>query len=205
MLAEATVCSLSPFAAPWVPSSPVSAGPSSSGRGRCSPSLTPRLLPLSHLSPRLLPPLTRGRPSLLRAAGDAITSYVTSKRGLWRTLVTSHLRRSHHSPPPWESRRTLHHHLHIPREGERVDAEGFTLVESCHCWRRRAHPRVSSCHPVPPTLVGLYFNCLAGDHVTVACCFLPRYLHYRCTGHRARDCKRGRSPTRTTGRGRSGL
>lgn len=46
-----------------------------------------------------------------------------------------------------------------------MDANGFTLIESHRHWRRQERLRGSSRHPVPPTLVGLCFNCLTQDHI----------------------------------------
>ncbi|XP_066316497.1 uncharacterized protein [Miscanthus floridulus] len=100
-------------------------------------------------------------------------------------------------PPPW----SLTVLGKVPRASAYVDADGFTLVESRRRWRSRERPRVSRHRPVPSTLVGLCFNCLEGDHVAAECRF-PSRCHCRCPGHRARDCKRGRFPTRQPARGR---
>ncbi|CAD6234865.1 unnamed protein product [Miscanthus lutarioriparius] len=86
------------------------------------------------------------------------------------------------------------------------DAEGFRQVQSRRRWRRVASPR----RPVPSNLVGLCFNCLAGDHVHADCTFPAKCYNCRDVGHQARDCplppvagrwegKRGRSPPRATG------
>lgn len=86
------------------------------------------------------------------------------------------------------------------------DAEGFRQVRSRRRWRRVASPR----RPVPSNLVGLCFNCLAGDHVHADCTFPAKCYNCRDVGHQARDCphppvtgrwegKRGRSPPRASG------
>jgi hypothetical protein len=74
------------------------------------------------------------------------------------------------------------------------------IVESRRRWRRRGRARVLPRRPVPPSLVGLCFNCLGGGHVAAVCRLPSRCLHCRCAGHRARDCKRGRSPVRGASR-----
>lgn len=114
--------------------------------------------------------------------------------------------RTHHSASlPRDSRRTPHPCLHVPRAGAHVDADSFTHMETSRRWHPHIHPRRLSCRPVPPTLVGLYFNCLAGDHITVVCRLPSRCLHCKSTGHRAQDCKRSRSPTCSSGRSRGTL
>ncbi|CAD6234888.1 unnamed protein product [Miscanthus lutarioriparius] len=86
------------------------------------------------------------------------------------------------------------------------DAEGFRQVQSRRRWRRVASPR----RPVPSNLVGLCFNCLAGDHVHADCTFPAKCYNFRDVGHQARACphppvagrwegKRGRSPPRASG------
>lgn len=96
--------------------------------------------------------------------------------------------------------------VHPPRMSMAPDAEGFRQVRSRRRWRRVASPR----RPVPSNLVGLCFNCLAGDHVHADCTFPAKCYNCRDVGHQARDCphppvtgrwegKRGRSPPRASG------
>ena len=73
--------------------------------------------------------------------------------------------------------------VHPARMSMEPDAEGFRQVHIRRRGRRRVPPR--SARPVPPNFVGLYFNCLAGDHVKTACTFLSRCLNCRREGHRA--------------------
>jgi hypothetical protein len=49
---------------------------------------------------------------------------------------------------------------------------------------------------VPPSLVGLYFNCLAGDHIVARCTSPSCCLFCLSTKHRARNCKHHRPPRR---------
>lgn len=86
--------------------------------------------------------------------------------------------------------------VHPPRLSSEVDEDGFRIVESRRRWRRRPVRPAPTPRPVPPELVGLCFNCLAPDHVAAHCRFPSRCLHCRDTGHRARMCKRARSPRR---------
>jgi hypothetical protein len=72
---------------------------------------------------------------------------------------------------------------HVPRAAALVDGDDFTLVQS----RRRRHHRAPP-RPVPPSLVGLCFNCLAGGHVATRCTFPSRCLLCLSTKHRARNC-----------------
>jgi hypothetical protein len=91
-----------------------------------------------------------------------------------------------HAPPPRRA----------PRAAAPVDADGFTLVQS----HRREHPQASSHprrqRPVPSSLIGRCFNCLADDHVAARCTFLSCCLFCLSTRHRARNCKHGRRPPR---------
>jgi hypothetical protein len=82
---------------------------------------------------------------------------------------------------------------HVPHTGTSVDADGFALVQSHHRWRRRAPPHPRRQRPVPPSLVGLCFNCLAKDHVAARCAFPPRCLLCLSMAHRARNCMHDRS------------
>jgi hypothetical protein len=77
------------------------------------------------------------------------------------------------------------------------DADGFQKVVPRR-WRREvAHPLGPrrAARPVPPDLVGFCFNCFSADHVTAECRNPPRYLRCRGEGHKARSCKRPRSPS----------
>jgi hypothetical protein len=67
--------------------------------------------------------------------------------------------------------------LHDPRPAA-PDADGFTLVQSRRRRRRHRHalPHPRRQRPVPPSLVGLCFNCLAGDHIATRCTFPSRCL-----------------------------
>jgi hypothetical protein len=47
---------------------------------------------------------------------------------------------------------------------------------------------------VPPSLVGLCFNCLAGDHIAARCTSPSHCLFCLSTKHRARNCKHRRLP-----------
>jgi hypothetical protein len=85
---------------------------------------------------------------------------------------------------------------HPPRLGSAVDEEGFHVIESKRRWRRHPHRALTSPHPVPATLVGLCFICLASDHVAARYRLPSRCLVCKGTGHRARDCKRACSPDR---------
>lgn len=66
------------------------------------------------------------------------------------------------------------------------DADGFHLVESRRCWRRRSPPWQSRL--VPPELVGKCFNCLDEGHVRANYGNPPRYLNCSSECHRRRDC-----------------
>lgn len=85
---------------------------------------------------------------------------------------------------------------HPPRLGSAVDEEGFHVIESKRRWRRHPHRALTSPHPVPATLVGVCFICLASDHVAARYRLPSRCLVCKGTGHRARDCKRACSPDR---------
>nr|AWA45122.1 UPI0001A88450 related cluster [Saccharum spontaneum] len=115
--------------------------------------------------------------------------------GSWRTLIVNQLcvlvATLHRQGTPGHQPR-----FHVPRAGEHVDVDSFMLVESRRRWRRKERPMRSTCRPIPPTLVGLCFNCLTGDHVTAVCRLPSRCLLCRGMAHQARDYKCGRSPTR---------
>lgn len=57
-------------------------------------------------------------------------------------------------------RRTSSLAAHLPRGSSRVDANGLHVVESRRHWRRHARVPGTRPRPVPPSLVGLCFNCL---------------------------------------------
>jgi len=85
---------------------------------------------------------------------------------------------------------------HVPLTAVPVDADGFTLVQSHRHGRRHAPPHPRRQWPVRPSLVGLCFNCLAGDHIAARCTFPSRCLFYLSTEHRARSYKHDRPPQR---------
>lgn len=65
------------------------------------------------------------------------------------------------------------------------DAVGFRQVHSRRRWLRKVLS--SPARSVPTNLVELCFNCLASDHVKVACRFLACCLNCKREGHCARD------------------
>jgi hypothetical protein len=84
-----------------------------------------------------------------------------------------------------------------PRRTAVFDADGFQKVVPRR-WRKEvAHPSGPrrAARPVPLDLVGLCFNCFSADHVAAECRNPPRYLRCRGEGHKARSCKRPRSPS----------
>lgn len=192
--------SLSPFAAPWVPSSPVAAGLSAWG--------PQEMLPISD-SEASSDELSE--PSPIAAADKGKVAAAPGhkrRRRQSRNNGARFMANARHQPPPRarhnpsslrDSRQTHHHPwLHVPRDNVRVDTDGFTLVESRCRWCRQERLRVSSRHPVSPTLVDLYFNYLAEDHIAAVCRFPLCRLHCRCMVHWARHYKRSRSPMRNS-------
>lgn len=112
-------------------------------------------------------------------------------------FVTQPPRARHNAPLPALQSRCLGHCVAAspPRsQGQRSRRRGWLHAGQAS--------RVSCDRPVPSTLVGLCFNGMAGDHVATECHFPSPCLHCRCTGHRARDCKCGRSPVRLPAHGR---
>jgi hypothetical protein len=89
------------------------------------------------------------------------------------------------------------------------DVDGFYQVQSRRRWRRRAPPKPVK--PVPKNLVGLCFNCLAGDHVKADYIWRARCFLYKQPGHEVRECrldrqlggKHGRSASRHDARRRA--
>jgi hypothetical protein len=68
-----------------------------------------------------------------------------------------------------------------------IDADAGTAMPPPHPRRQR---------PVPPSLIALCFNCLAGDHIATRCTFSSRCLLCLSTRHQARNWKHGRPPWR---------
>ncbi|CAD6254708.1 unnamed protein product [Miscanthus lutarioriparius] len=130
-----------------------------------------------HLGPQHRPSASGGRHHRCREPGPGFMSNAR------RPSTSPHIH-----PPNALPRR------HVPRAAVPVDVDGFMLVQSHRHGHRHSPPQRRHQLSVLPSLVGLYFSCLAGDHIVARCTFPSRCLFYLSMMHRARNCKHGRSP-----------
>lgn len=106
------------------------------------------------------------------------------------------------SPPPIFSVAARPSPSHPARAVGVPNEDGFFLVRSRRCGRRRSPPR--SPRQVPPELNGLCFRCLRPGHVKANCHNRPRCYNCWAEGHLAAGCPLPRQPAAVgSERGRS--